>query len=39
MEVWTLTKIQVLSYMKVMQHGKIFFCEIWGLGAFLEEKS
>lgn len=32
------TKIQVLSYLKVMQHGKIIFCEIWGLWAFLEEK-
>lgn len=38
MKVQTLTKIQVLSYLKVMWHGKIFFCEIWGLGAFLEEK-
>lgn len=32
------TKIQVLSYLKVMQHGKIIFWEIWGLWAFLEEK-
>lgn len=38
MEVWILTEIQVLSYSKEIQYGKIFFCEIWGLGAFLEEK-
>lgn len=40
MKVRTLAKIQVLSYLQVsgMWHGKIFLCEIWGMGAFLEEK-